>query len=111
MKSSVYPDISPCSPLKVNRLFGGKYWLHLQDRRISKGRNRTKQTGCACYMLHYGFLPGLLFEPEDGGDMFVRNVTWLYSGLRGVKSQTIELFFSNVASWKEEEENRRMTSR
>jgi hypothetical protein len=28
-------------------------------------------------MLHAGFLPGLLFDPEDGGDMFVRNVSWL----------------------------------
>jgi hypothetical protein len=32
-------NIRPCSPLKVNRHFGGKYGLHLQSRRISQERN------------------------------------------------------------------------
>jgi hypothetical protein len=27
----------------------------------------------ACYPLHAGFFLGLFFEPEDGGDMFLRN--------------------------------------
>jgi hypothetical protein len=31
----------------------------------------------ACYLLHVGFLLGWLFDPEDGGDMFLRNVSWL----------------------------------
>jgi hypothetical protein len=30
MKSSVFWDITPCSPLKVNRCFGGTYRIHLQ---------------------------------------------------------------------------------
>jgi hypothetical protein len=30
MKSTVFWDITPCSPLKVNRNFGGTYRLHLQ---------------------------------------------------------------------------------
>jgi hypothetical protein len=37
MKSSVFWDIGPCSPLKVNRRFGGTYRLHLQGR-ISQAR-------------------------------------------------------------------------
>jgi hypothetical protein len=28
----------------------------------------------ACYLLHAGFLLGLFFGPENGGDMFLRNV-------------------------------------
>jgi hypothetical protein len=34
-----------------------------------------KQTGC--YLLLAGFLPGLFFDPEDGGYMFLQNVGWL----------------------------------
>jgi hypothetical protein len=29
MKSTVFWDITPCCPLKVNQHFGGKYHLHL----------------------------------------------------------------------------------
>jgi hypothetical protein len=50
MKSSIFWDIKPCSPLKVNRRFGGTYRLHLQ-----------------------GFLLGLFFDPEDEDHMFLRN--------------------------------------
>jgi hypothetical protein len=31
MKSSIFWDITPCSPLKADRLFGGIYRLHLQQ--------------------------------------------------------------------------------
>jgi hypothetical protein len=36
-KCTVFWDIKPCSPLKVNKCFGGKHHLHLQDR-ISRAR-------------------------------------------------------------------------
>jgi hypothetical protein len=39
MKSTIFWDIPPCSPLKVNRRFGGAYHLHHQGRRISRARN------------------------------------------------------------------------
>jgi hypothetical protein len=42
--------ITPCSPVKVNRLFGRKYRFHLQDRRVNQARN-----------------------PEYSCDMFLRN--------------------------------------
>jgi hypothetical protein len=41
-KSSVFWDITPCSPLSVNRRFGGSYRLHLQGRKISQARNRCQ---------------------------------------------------------------------
>jgi hypothetical protein len=40
MKNTIFWDIKCCSPLKVNRRFGGKFWLHLYDRRISHERNQ-----------------------------------------------------------------------
>jgi hypothetical protein len=63
MKSSVLCDISPRSPLKVNRRFE-RICLHLPGRKISR----------ACYLLHTDFLLGLFFDPEDEGYIFLRNV-------------------------------------
>jgi hypothetical protein len=34
-KSIIFWDITQCSPLSVNRLFGETYRLHLQGRKIS----------------------------------------------------------------------------
>jgi hypothetical protein len=44
VKSAIFWDVTPFSPLSVNRRFGGK--------------------SCSAYF----------FDPEDGGDMFLRNV-------------------------------------
>jgi hypothetical protein len=52
---------TPCNRMKVNRRFGGTYRLHIQHRSV-------------CCQLHANFLPGLLFDPEDGGDKLFRNV-------------------------------------
>jgi hypothetical protein len=65
MKSTIFLDITQCSPLKVYRCFGGTYRLYLHGRRIS-------QATAICF--YAGFLLGLFFDPEDGGDMFLRNV-------------------------------------
>jgi hypothetical protein len=56
MNSYVLWDITPCSP------------FHLQGRRISHARNQSEARSNA------GFLLGLFFDPEDGGDMFFRNL-------------------------------------
>jgi hypothetical protein len=40
MKSTIFWDITPSSPLRANRRFGGTYRLHLQGRRISRARNQ-----------------------------------------------------------------------
>jgi hypothetical protein len=35
----------------------------------------TSKLGSACRWLHAGFLVGFFFNPENGGDMFLRNVS------------------------------------
>jgi hypothetical protein len=42
MKSSVLWNITPCSPLKVNRRFGETCHLHLQHRRINHAWNQCE---------------------------------------------------------------------
>jgi hypothetical protein len=60
LKSTTFWGIMPCSPLNVNWRFGRTYRLHLQVRRISRATNQL----------------GLFFDPEDRGDIFLRNVGW-----------------------------------
>jgi hypothetical protein len=60
MKSTIFWDITLCSPLNVNRRFGGTYRLHLQGRRISWARN---QQSSACHLLSYWFLTRLILRP------------------------------------------------
>jgi hypothetical protein len=38
----------------------------------------------------------LLFDREDGGDVFLRNVGWLSAEYTGVISQKIELFVTTA---------------
>jgi hypothetical protein len=38
MENVVFWDITPCSPLKFNRRFGGTYRLHFQGRKIRERR-------------------------------------------------------------------------
>jgi hypothetical protein len=42
LKSTIFWDITPCSPLKVNRRFGGTCRLHLQGRRMRQVRNHRE---------------------------------------------------------------------
>jgi hypothetical protein len=37
VKSFMFRDITPCTPLEVNRRFGDTFSLYLLDRRISQG--------------------------------------------------------------------------
>jgi hypothetical protein len=42
MKSTIFWDITPRSPLSVNRRFGGTHHLHLHGRKISRARNQSE---------------------------------------------------------------------
>jgi hypothetical protein len=55
--SSILRDIMPCSPLKV------------------------QVASRVCYLIHAGFLPGLFFDPDDGGDMFLRKLRLSFNGV------------------------------
>jgi hypothetical protein len=35
---------------------------------------QAKRTGYTCRLLHVGFMVDLLFNTEDGGDIFLQNV-------------------------------------
>jgi hypothetical protein len=70
-------DVMLSSPLKINQHFKGSCHLHLQGQRLSQVRNEngadTKQdTYC---LLDASFLLGFFFDPEDGGDVFLQNIS------------------------------------
>jgi hypothetical protein len=67
MKSSIFWDITPCSLLKVIRRFGGTCHPNLKGRRINPARNKRESSWQAELA---GFLLGLFFDTDDGGDMF-----------------------------------------
>jgi hypothetical protein len=88
-KSSVFRDITPCSPLQVNQRCGGTCRLHLQGRIISKqeiSKLCLLPTSCLAYLFSgVGLSPlgtaatsGLLYKPHmiDEGD---------YGAIGGVK--------------------------
>jgi hypothetical protein len=97
----IFLDITPCSPLKVNRRFGGSRRLHLQGWRVNQAkkpawskqlcqaRNRIKQ---AANMLAVGLMRvsclATLHVP-------LKRLLNLY-GLRGVTSQKTELFITTA---------------
>jgi hypothetical protein len=55
--------------LKINRRFGGIYPLHLQVEEYAEEQETSAEAGGRELLL------GVLFDPEDGGDIFLRNVS------------------------------------
>jgi hypothetical protein len=86
MKSSIFWDITPCSPLKFSRHFGGTYRLHLQGRRICQASLPSDFTliSCSAY--------------SSTLKMFIRNVGWLPTGYKAL-SQRIVIFEPGRWSW------------
>jgi hypothetical protein len=54
-------DITPCSPVKLNRRFRGTCGLHLQGRRVSQARNQ-RETGSKLARLTSTGLHGLISQ-------------------------------------------------
>jgi plasmid stabilization system protein ParE len=75
-KSKISCTIMP-SGSEIARRFRRIYRLHLQGRKLSQANNQHKQLSSACRPLFSGFLLGLLFDPEEVGNLLPRNV-WLY---------------------------------
>jgi hypothetical protein len=71
LKTTIFWDVTPCSPLKVNRRFGGKY-LHLQGLISRTGYQRESGWQTDTYF-HASILLGL-FHPEERGDTSLRNI-------------------------------------
>jgi hypothetical protein len=65
MKSCIICDMMSCGPLKVNLRFEGTCYLCQRE-------TGGKQT--ACHFINASLLLGLIFDQEDGGDMFLGNV-------------------------------------
>jgi hypothetical protein len=99
MKSSIFWDITPCSPLKINRLFEGTHRLHLQGRISWVRYQREGSLLATCF--HAGVFLGLS-QPEDGGNMFIRNVGWLPTGYTAFKPPAFTLLCSAYSSLKME---------
>jgi hypothetical protein len=73
IRSSVFKDITQYSSVKFNCCFREIDRLHLHGRVVSEERKQHEE-GSICCVFQVGFYLGLLFEPEDRGDMFLRKV-------------------------------------
>jgi hypothetical protein len=47
------------------------------ERQVTFRTNMTPQSALLATCFDAGFLLALFFDPEDGGDVFLRNVWWL----------------------------------
>jgi hypothetical protein len=83
MKNAVFWNVAPCRSC-VNRCFGGTYRLNFQA-----GKRVQSAATCLRSFLARGF-----FYPEDGGDIFLRNVGLhkIYAAPHPRRRQSVSLF-------------------
>jgi hypothetical protein len=77
LKSTIFWDVTPCSPLKINRRFGGKY-------------------RSACHLLSRWFLGLLIFRPWRWRRYVPPKRRLALTGLHCVMSQKIVLFITTA---------------
>jgi hypothetical protein len=94
VRSTIFWGLTPCSPLKVNRRFGGIYCLHLHRRRISRTRNQHESR----WQAEPGgwFLVWLNPQPWKWGLYIPPKRQLTVNGLHGVISQKIVLFITTA---------------
>jgi hypothetical protein len=95
MKSTIYWDITPYNPLKVNRRFGGTYGLHLHGRRISWLKTSVKAGDKQSYLLSRRFAARLILWTWRWSRYIPPKRWFPFSGIHGFISQKI-IFFSTV---------------
>jgi hypothetical protein len=97
LKSTIFWGITLYNPLKVNRRFGGTYRLHLQGRKISRGKN---QPISACHLLSRWCLARLILRPLRWRQYVLPKRRLIFNGLYGVIPQKIILFITTaVRTW------------
>jgi hypothetical protein len=74
MKSCVLRDITPRSPLKANRRFGETRRIHFQSLKVSQEEIRMEEAASTTLFFRVGFFPSLHLNPENGREIFLRNV-------------------------------------
>jgi hypothetical protein len=87
---------TPCSPLKVNRRFGGIYRLHFHCLKISRARNQREirwQTELSRW-----FLARHIFRPWRWRRYVPPKRRLTFNGLHSIMSQKMVLFITTVVS-------------
>jgi hypothetical protein len=102
MKNSLFWDITPCSPFRVNRRFGGEGRQHLQGRRISQGRNQHESRWqvdlCWRWRRHVPPKRRLTFNGQHGV-IFQKIESFTTTALRTTNHTVVEMkMYSSVIS-------------
>jgi hypothetical protein len=94
MTRSIIWDVTPCSPLKVIRRFGGACHLHLQGQRISQAINQRENRWQT--LLSRCFLVWLILRPWRWRRHAPPKRRLTFNWLHGVISQKTDLFITII---------------
>jgi hypothetical protein len=92
LKSTIFWNITPRSPLSVNRRFGGTYRLNLQGRKNKFNKKPAWQPMVLATCSHAGFLLNLFSRPWRWRRYLPPKRRLTLNGLQDVVSQKMALF-------------------